>query len=81
MCLSESRHSRKNFVLKAWKAANPQDRPHTARVVHSFINACEDFTSVLEETHPGLREHDTSRASHEELNPDLIFQLAELAAE
>jgi hypothetical protein len=36
---------------------------------------------VLEETHAGLREHDASRASLEELNPDLIFQLAELAAE
>jgi hypothetical protein len=36
---------------------------------------------VLKETHAGLREHDTSRASLEELNPDLIFQLAKLAAE
>jgi hypothetical protein len=81
MCLSELRHSRKNFVLKARKAADPQDRPHAARVVHSLINACEDFTRVLKETHAGLREYDTSRTSLEELNPDLIFQLAELAAE
>jgi hypothetical protein len=36
---------------------------------------------VLKETHAGLREYDTSRTSLEELNPDLIFQLAELAAE
>jgi hypothetical protein len=81
MCLSELRHSRKNFGLKARKAADSQDRPHAARVVHSLINACEDFTRVLKETHAGLREYDTSRPSLEELNPNLIFQLAELAAQ
>jgi hypothetical protein len=36
---------------------------------------------VLKETHAGLREHDTPRASLKELNPDLIFKIAELAAE
>jgi hypothetical protein len=81
MCLSELRHSRNNFGLKARKAADPQDGPHTARVVHSLINACEDFTRVLKETPAGLCEHDTSRASLEELNPDRIFQFAKLAAE
>jgi hypothetical protein len=81
MGLSELRHARKNFGLEARKAADPQDRPHAARVVHSLVNACEDFTRMLEETHAGLREHDTSRASLEELNPDLVFQLAELAPE
>jgi hypothetical protein len=36
---------------------------------------------VLEETHAGLREHDASRTSLEELDSDLVFQLAQLAAE
>jgi hypothetical protein len=81
MGLSELRHARKNLGFKARKAADPQDGPHAARVVHSLINACEDFTRVLEETHAGLREHHTSRVSFEELNPDLILQFAELAAE
>jgi len=81
MGLSELRHARKNLGLKAGKAPDPQDRPHAARVVHSLINAREDFTGVLEETHPGLREHDASRTSLEELDPDLVFQLAQLAAE
>jgi hypothetical protein len=81
MGLSKLRHARENLGLKARKAADPQDRPHAAGVFHSVINASEDFTRVLEETHAGLREHDTSWASFQELNPDLIFQLAELAAE
>jgi hypothetical protein len=81
MGLSELRHARKNFGLEARKAAHPQDRPHAARVVHSLINACEDFARVLEQTDAGLGEHDTSRASLEELDSDLVFQLAQLAAE
>ncbi|HEX4675654.1 MAG TPA: hypothetical protein VH209_10020 [Steroidobacteraceae bacterium] len=79
--MSELGHSRKNFGLKSREATDPQDRPHAARVVHSLIDACEDFTRVLKETHAGLREHDTPRASLKELNPDLIFKIAELAAE
>ena len=81
MCLSELRHSRKNFGLKARKAADPEHRPHPASVVHSLINACEDIARVLKETHAGLRQHNTARAPLEELNPDFIFQLTELAAE
>jgi hypothetical protein len=81
MRLRELRDAWKDVGLKAREAAQSQDRPCVARVIHRLVKTSEDVAAVLKETLTGRREGDASWASLEEPDPEFILHFAKLATE
>jgi hypothetical protein len=71
----------KDVRLKACQTVQLGDLLRPARVIYRLVETSEDLAAVFEKVLARGYEHDASRASLKELDPELILDLAKLATE